>query len=174
MSSVDETVELRAYDARWPRLFESEAADIRAVLGNAALGIEHIGSTAVPGLPAKPIVDVMLGVADLDESEELSGRLVSLGYEDCGRVGGRRHLRKRDDDACNVQIVEHDGALWKANLLLRDYLRAEPEAVGRYAEAKRRAMTRAAMLLAYSELKSAAIEDLLQAATAWQRTRSSD
>jgi GrpB-like predicted nucleotidyltransferase (UPF0157 family) len=171
MWSVDEPVELHAYDARWPRLFEAEAAETRGVLGESALGLEHIGSTAVPGLMAKPIVDLMVGVADLETSEEVVSLLQSVGYEDCGALEGRRYLRKRGHVAFNVQIVEHGGARWTANLLFRDYLRSEREAAQRYAEDKQIAIAQAPMLLAYSEAKKSAIEALLARAAEWQRQR---
>jgi GrpB-like predicted nucleotidyltransferase (UPF0157 family) len=95
--SVDEPVSLSPYDAAWPRLFEQEATRLASGLEEAQLNIEHIGSTAVPGLLAKPIVDVIIGVADFGRSQGLVDRLVSLGYEQSGQVGVRRYLRKRGE-----------------------------------------------------------------------------
>lgn len=167
MASVDEPVRLAAYDPEWPRHFRSEADRLRESLGD-VLGIEHIGSTAVPGLTAKSIVDVMVGVADLGRAN-LADRLEALDYEDCGGVEGRRYFRRRPDGChFNVQVVEYSSPLWQANLLLRDFLRSHPHAARRYSAAKLAAAETAPMLLAYSELKSPLIKELLDEAGRWE------
>jgi GrpB-like predicted nucleotidyltransferase (UPF0157 family) len=167
VSSVDEPVTISPYDPRWPQEFAREAARLRAALVGVALGIEHIGSTAVPGLPAKPIVDVMVGVASRTDQDTVARLLEPLGYEDCGGAPGRRYLRTRacDDQPCNAQVIEFEGELWRANLRLREHLRAHPEAVRHYAEAKRRAAQEAPTLLAYSKLKDDVIAELLAQAS---------
>ena len=164
---VDEPVSISPYDPRWPREFAREAARLQAALAGVALGIEHIGSTAVPGMSAKPIVDVMVGVASSTDHDTVARLLAPLGYEDCGGAPGRRYLRTRTGDAqhCNVQVVEFEGKLWRANLRFREHLRAHPEAVRRYAEAKRRAAQEAPTLLAYSKLKGDVIAELLARAS---------
>jgi len=91
-------------------------------------------------------------------------RLTLLGYEDCGGVVGRRYLRRRDGRQFNVQIMEVAGPQWEENLLFRDYLRLRPDVARRYSEAKWAAAEAAPMLLAYSELKSPIIEELLRLA----------
>lgn len=167
MADVDEPVSLSDYDPAWPVEFAREETRLREALAGVLRSIEHIGSTAVPGLTAKPIVDLMIGVAPSDDHNTLAEHLAPLGYEDCGGAPGRRYLRRRGDSGqFNVQIVEHKGSLWDANLLFRDYLRADPDAARRYGEAKRLAATKAPMLLAYSELKKHIIGDLLREASA--------
>ena len=163
MLFVDEPVKLSPYDPHWPQEFAREAARLRAALPDVALGIEHIGSTAVPGLPAKPIVDVMVGVTGSADHDTVARRLAPLGYEDCGGASGRRYLRKRACDAhhCNVQVMEFEGEPWKANLRFREHLRAHPQAARRYAEVKRRAVDEAPTLLAYSKLKEGVTAELL-------------
>jgi GrpB-like predicted nucleotidyltransferase (UPF0157 family) len=160
---VDERVEIVPPDPRWQADFETEAARLREVLGPDG-ALEHIGSTAVPGLAAKPIIDVMLGVADLAESQGMVDLLVALGYVDHGGAPGRRYLARRAEPAFNVQVVERQGELWRANLLLREFLRASPDAARRYEAAKREALRAEPFLLAYSEAKRTAIEELLEAA----------
>jgi GrpB-like predicted nucleotidyltransferase (UPF0157 family) len=163
--SFDEPVVLVAYDNGWPLRFEQEAARLRQRLGESVFGVEHIGSTAVPGLLAKPIVDMMVGVASPAGVEDVVRIVVPLGYEDCGGPVERRHLRKRGADSFNVHIVEHGGPLWRSNLDFRDYLHAHPEAAESYAAAKQRAAAAAPMLLGYSEAKERAITDLLELAS---------
>ena len=168
MPTVDEPVSLSEHDPAWADRYRAEKRELIERLGTAAPEIEHIGSTAVPGLLAKPIVDLMLGVEVLEECEPLVNALVLCGYEDCGGVEGRRYLRKRAAQDFNVQIVEHGGRLWRDNLLLRDYLRADAAGTCDYADAKREAAEHAPMLLAYSELKSETIRRLLVSAERWR------
>lgn len=84
------------YDPRWPRLFEHEWACVEATVGRWVEGIEHIGSTAVPGLDAKPILDLMAGVRSLEDGDLCARALEGLGYEHRGEAGvpGRIFLRK--------------------------------------------------------------------------------
>jgi GrpB-like predicted nucleotidyltransferase (UPF0157 family) len=167
VSFVDEPVTISPHDPRWQQEFAREAARLQAALAGVALGIEHIGSTAVPGLPAKAIVDVMVGVASRTDHDTVARLLAPLGYEDCGGAPGRRYLRKRPRDGqhCNVQVLAIEGELWRANLRFREHLRAHPEAVRRYSEAKRRAAREAPALLAYSKLKDDVIAELLAQAS---------
>ncbi|WNG32618.1 GrpB family protein [Archangium violaceum] len=83
---VDEPITLVEPDPQWPALYASEAERVRGVLGAVVTRIEHVGSTAVPGLVGKPIVDLLVGVRSLDEGKTAAPRLVALGYEDFGEV----------------------------------------------------------------------------------------
>jgi GrpB-like predicted nucleotidyltransferase (UPF0157 family) len=159
-AEVDEAVEIVAADASWPGTFDQEAGRLRAALADVEVALEHIGSTAVPGLGAKPIVDVMLGVPARVQSEVVA-RVLRLGYVDHGGGPGRRYLARRDGKAFNVQVVEHEGELWDANLLLRDFLRSSPEAARRYEAGKRAAAAAEPFLLGYSEAKRRLVEKLL-------------
>lgn len=153
------------HDRKWPAEFAREALRLREGLGHTVLAIEHIGSTAVAGLAAKPIVDVMVGVPDLSSTAGLAAQLVALGYEDCGGAEGRRYFPKRGvGQHFNVQVIEHRSLMWDTNILFRDYLRSDDDAALRYADAKRSAAAEAPTLLAYSNLKTAIIDELLRRA----------
>jgi len=131
------------------------------------IGIEHIGSTSVPGLLAKPIIDIMLGVDSEEGLEYVRGRLVALGYEDCGEAGvpGRIYLRRRAENDFNIALVVREGRLWRANIALRNYLRANDNAAREYAAAKLAAVQRGAKtLLAYSEQKDLVVSKLVSRA----------
>lgn len=126
--------------------------------------IEHIGSTAVPGLLAKPVVDIMLGTEPYHNIEAVRAALVDLGYEDMGEAGvpGRIYFRRRRRSAFNITLVPHDGNLWVANIALRDHLRTSSEARREYAETKGRAFDSGMLsLLAYSDYKSAVLSRLI-------------
>ena len=164
---LDEEVSLAPYDPQWPEDFVRERARISATFALPDDAIEHIGSTAVPGLIAKPVVDMMLGVSGLPPSHDLVSRLEILGYENLGEAGvpGRVYLRLREARSFNLQVVERGGAHWTANLALRDLLRRDPAARERYAEAKRAALASGrTRLVGYSAAKGAAVAELLDLA----------
>ena len=144
-------------------LVPAEAARLRSALpGDLVPDIQHIGSTAVPGLDAKPIVDLMVGIGEPGRIADVVERLERLGYESLGEAGvpGRWALRKRDvAQSSNIAIVAHDGEWWMLNLAVRDFLRANADAARNYASAKWHAVSNGAdMLLAYSDAKRGVIE----------------
>jgi GrpB-like predicted nucleotidyltransferase (UPF0157 family) len=171
--SLDEAVEIADYDPHRAGRFRGERDRLRLGLATAALRFEHIGSTAVPGLPGKPIVDLMLGAPPAAWAilPELRARLVALGYQDLGEASGpgRIDFRLRALRAFDVALVELEGAAWRENLLLRDFLRAHPAEAAGYAEAKRAAVAGGATtLLAYSAAKAPALAALTERARAWR------
>ena len=131
------------YDENWPSLFEEERARIEGAIGPWVEEIEHVGSTAVPGLGAKRVIDIMVGVKSLDDSLILIERLVGIGYEyvpEFERVLPlRRYFRMVRDGRRTHQIhlVERSNVeWWDRHLLFRDYLRAHPETAGNYGQLK--------------------------------------
>jgi GrpB-like predicted nucleotidyltransferase (UPF0157 family) len=160
VTELDEPVHLCAYDPRWASLFASEARRIAA---------EHIGSTSVPGLLAKPIIDVMLGVGPSHSVDSMRAALAALGYEDMGEAGvpGRLYFRRRAKTAFNIALVVRGGSIWIANIALRNYLRTNADAAREYAETKRSACESGAhSLLAYSDYKSEVVARLISRALA--------
>jgi GrpB-like predicted nucleotidyltransferase (UPF0157 family) len=161
---VDEPITVVDYDPSWPAAAEAELERLARALAPLRASLEHIGSTAVPGCAAKPIVDLLAGTEPGDR-ELVEAALVEAGYESLGEAApGRIYLRRRHDRDFNVHVVERDGELWADNLALRDHLRAHPDERDRYAEAKRRAAAATPTLLAYSRAKSATIDALLRRA----------
>jgi GrpB-like predicted nucleotidyltransferase (UPF0157 family)/Tfp pilus assembly protein PilF len=132
------------YDPDWPLLFAREAQRIRAALGaDLVIAVEHMGSTAVPGLAAKPIIDLMVGVRSLDEARRVApGALGGAGYAYCAddpcpdRLFFLRRQLPDGPRTHHVHVVEYGCAFWSDHLLFRDYLRANPEAASRYAAVK--------------------------------------
>ena len=142
MVSVDPIVVV-PYDEAWPSLFEEERARIERAIGPWAEEIEHVGSTAVPGLAAKPIIDIMVGVKSLENSPILVERLVSIGYEYVPEfvqvLPFRRYFRKMREGrrTHQVHLVERSNTeWWDRHLLFRDYLRVHPEVAEEYARLK--------------------------------------
>ena len=131
------------YDPRWPDLFTQEAERVKAVLGEEQVtAIEHFGSTAVPGLAAKPIIDLLIGVRSLDEARGAVPALSELGYAfwydnpDTDRLFFVKGLPPNGPRTHHLHIVEPDSPLWE-RLLFRDYLRTHPEEAQRYSGLKR-------------------------------------
>ena len=169
MAAVDEPVHIVEYRSRWPEWFTSERERIATASAVPVTQCEHIGSTAVPGLVSKPIIDIMLGVASYPPQNTLVESLVDLGYEFLGEadVPERLYFRLRGTQSYNVHVVQIGGTHWISNIALRNYLRTDESARNRYATTKRSAIASGATaLLAYSEAKARILATLLQEALA--------
>jgi GrpB-like predicted nucleotidyltransferase (UPF0157 family) len=153
------------YDPAWPRVFETLRAPIRAALGDIALAIHHVGSTAVPGLAAKPIVDIDV-VVPADRVAAAIAGLAAIGYEHKGDLGvpGREAMRHPPGTPRHHVYVCPEGNTALANhLAVRDYLRAHPDAARDYADLKTRlAVQFADDVDGYVEGKSTFLIDVLR------------
>ncbi|MDX9954721.1 MAG: GrpB family protein [Anaerolineae bacterium] len=133
-------VEIVPYSAAWPQLFESEAQRIQAACGDLLPVIEHIGSTAIPGMSAKPILDIMPGLRTHADGLRTIEPLKRLGYDYHGENGipGRYYfvLRYEQRSIIHVHIFEIGVENWERHLLFRDTLRAYPELAAEYAALK--------------------------------------
>jgi GrpB-like predicted nucleotidyltransferase (UPF0157 family)/GNAT superfamily N-acetyltransferase len=131
-----------APDPRWPGWFDEESSRTRVALGKSLLGLEHIGSTAVPGLGGKPTVDMLAGVAGRSEAEAALPALAAVGYTDVtpqpedpdwyyclGKGGGAdRHF--------HMHLARYDSGFWHRHIVFRDFLRGHPSAAEEYFELK--------------------------------------
>jgi len=129
------------YNPRWPTMYEEEKARILGAVGHKIVAIEHIGSTAVPGLGAKPIIDIMAAVHRISDSQECIELLQTLGY--------KYHYYPEFPDRCvfvdgpmgtgphHLHMTEHMSDFWIEKLLFRDYLRAHPEVTEEYYHLKK-------------------------------------
>jgi GrpB-like predicted nucleotidyltransferase (UPF0157 family) len=170
-----EQIELAPYDPSWPARFEAEAAHLRACLPADILGrIEHVGSTAVPGLKAKPVIDMLVEVADLEATRRrIVPLLESQGYEYFWRptIGDEPPFYawfiKRDAQGArthHIHMVEPDFAHWE-RLLFRDWLIAHPSDAARYAALKEHlAAKHAGGRVAYTKGKTAFIREITERA----------
>jgi GrpB-like predicted nucleotidyltransferase (UPF0157 family) len=126
----------------WARAYARIAAAIREALGDAAAGVEHVGSTAVPGLAAKPIIDIAVGVRPGEPVAELRTHLEPLGFIYRGDLGSQGGLLFVLETAprhriAHVHAVEYGGESWVRYLAFRDRLRSDPDARDSYAKLKR-------------------------------------
>jgi len=158
------TVQLVEWTPRWIELFAGEAARLHAALGNLAVSIEHYGSTSVPGLLAKPILDILVGAPDASATAPFIAALAPLGYDYAphagvpddlvfGRGAARTHL---------VHIVRYGGRAWHRGLAFRDALRADAALRDAYAALKRElAQRHGSERSRYTEAKGAFIREVL-------------
>lgn len=160
------------YDPDWDAAFAQERDRLQDALGSVARGIEHYGSTAVSGMRAKPILDILVGVAPLSVWQKCHDPLVGLGYDYAAHAGvPGHHIFGRGRDASErthlVHVVEFMGESWRSNLAFRDALRRDPALRQAYLEEKQRALAGAPDSRArYNELKQAFI-DAAKAGLRW-------
>lgn len=165
-----ETIEVAAYDEQWPARFAEWRARLAAELGPVAIRIEHVGSTAVPGLAAKAIIDILISVAHTGDEEAYVPAIERTGLQLRLREPGHRYFRPPPDRPRDVHIHACEArSAWERNhLLFRDYLRAHPAARDSYADLKQELAERYPDdRLAYTDAKSAFILDSLEAAREW-------
>jgi GrpB-like predicted nucleotidyltransferase (UPF0157 family) len=131
------------YDPQWSAMYEAEKARVVGALGDRVKRIEHIGSTAVPNLPAKPIIDILIGVESIDESREKAVPILEdMGYSFWAADPNKevlflvKGLPPNGSRTHHIHIAHIDSPTWE-RVLFRDYLRAHADEAQRYAQLKR-------------------------------------
>jgi GrpB-like predicted nucleotidyltransferase (UPF0157 family) len=159
-----EGIVLEPYNAAWPVMFEQLAARVRDVLGDRVLLLEHIGSTAVPGLSAKPIIDVVLAVADPGDEAAYVPQLESAGFVLRVREPSwhQHRLLKHGDPVCNLHVFPAGCPEIRRDLLFRDRLRSVPEERGAYEREKLALVKRRwRYMQQYADAKSDIVEAII-------------
>lgn len=154
---------LSEYDEGWARLFVVMADELRVVFGGAVTELEHIGSTAVPGLVAKPVIDIAARAVDLEVAAGKDSGLAALGftYEPAGPPGRRTYTRVVDGVLThNLHVFPTD--VWDGlnQRILRDHLRESPDAVRLYSELKRKLAADGLSGFDYTAAKTELIQEL--------------
>jgi GrpB-like predicted nucleotidyltransferase (UPF0157 family) len=168
---------LAPHDPRWAVAFEREASALRTALSDLAFDVHHIGSTAIPGIVAKPVLDMLGIVPAVEAMDAHASRLAALGYEALGEYGipGRRYFRKDAPDGTRthqLHVFSRGSAEIQRHLDFRDYLRAFPAAAAAYAELKRElaAQCRGDSAV-YTDGKSSFVRDIERRAAEWRQRR---
>jgi GrpB-like predicted nucleotidyltransferase (UPF0157 family) len=179
MPSSQRTIILAEYDPAWPAMFEEERALLQHSIGEWAVAIEHVGSTSIPGIAAKPIIDIGVVLRDYVDALWCITPLVELGYECLGEFGipGRIYFRKRTDSPLlgqapghgvgrthQVHMYEQGHAEHIQHVLFRNYLRENPDARREYEALKQRLAEQFDDVEAYAEAKSDFVQDILRRA----------
>ena len=162
-------ITLAEYDPEWPVLFDREAARIRVVLGDTAVRVEHVGSTSVPGLAAKPIIDILLAVPDSANEQAYVPALESAGYVLRSREPHwfEQRLFKGPDTNINLHVFTVGAAEIDRMLLFRDWLRADDADRDAYLQVKRDLAKRSwRHVQHYADSKTAIVQQILARAAA--------
>ena len=168
----DAPITLVPYDPNWPEMFASEALRIRNALGRRALMIEHVGSTSVPGLTAKPIIDILVAVPDSSNEPSYVPLLEKAGYRLTIREPDwyQHRLFKGPDTNINMHVFTTGSSEIERTLRLRDWLRKDPADFKLYAETKQElAQQKWHYVQNYADAKSKVIEAILSRAQASAR-----
>jgi GrpB-like predicted nucleotidyltransferase (UPF0157 family) len=171
-------VKIHPYDPNWPLLFELEKERLSMALGQHAISIQQIGSTSVPGLGAKPIIDILIAVASLELADRSCIQpVVNLGYEYVPEfereTPQRRYFRKANTDGVrthHIHMVVINSDWWVDHLLFRDYLRADGNARRAY-EAHKRMLAEREWNTSneYAEAKTGFISQMMVEAREWKQ-----
>ncbi len=133
-------VRVKPWEEHYQVLFGEEANLLHEVLGEEAMGIFHIGSTSVPGLKSKPIIDILIAVKDISKVDSFNGAMEEVGYAAFGENGipGRRYFQKAvgDDHSHHVHVFEFGNPEVERHIAFRDYLRAHPQVAEKYGTLK--------------------------------------
>jgi GrpB-like predicted nucleotidyltransferase (UPF0157 family) len=168
---------LEKYSKEWPDKYAAERDLLSSHLGNASLDIQHIGSTAVPGLTSKPIIDTMIAIPSIGEAGSLVPVLENIGYVHKPEMSSTERLffRKGDPVEYHLSLTQPDHtSYWERQILFRDYLIAHPEYAREYESIKQEALNELQEVdladlsrsKAYSEKKGPFIQKVLELARA--------
>ena len=161
---LDEKITIVPHDKAWTKIYKQKAERIQKKLGSLLLKIEHIGSTAVSNICAKPIIDIMIGVENITSSKPVVSKLIELRYIYFGEanVPGRLYFRLRGKKNFNLALCQYDGEIWRNNVLFRDYLRSHQDIARQYSQIKKNAIDAGVdTLLKYSEIKQDFINKII-------------
>ena len=170
-------VEVVPHDPRWRDAFEAEARHVAAALGDNVVAVHHVGSTAIPDIYAKPVIDLLVEVRDIDAVDGRGSAMGSLGYEVMGEYGipGRRYFRKDNREGIrthHVHAFEAGSAEALRHLAFRDYLLAHPGEAQEYGELKRGlAEEHPQDMDAYMDGKDGFIKEVDRRAARWRASR---
>ncbi len=168
-------VEVVPHSPGWTEKFRAEAERLRAMLGEEVVAVHHIGSTAIPGISAKPIIDILLEVREVERLDDLGPEMAGLGYEARGEFGipERRFFVK----SAGSRRTHHIHAFATGNpelerhLAFRDFMISHPENARAYSRLKESLAKEATDIEGYMEGKDAFIKEMERRALAWSRAR---
>jgi GrpB-like predicted nucleotidyltransferase (UPF0157 family) len=173
-------VEVVPHDPRWRDAFTAEARHVTAALGESAVAIHHVGSTSIPGIHAKPIIDLLVEFRDLAEADARSPAMESLGYQVMGEYGipGRRYFRKDNPDGVrthHVHAFQTGSDEVVRHLAFRDYMLAHPADAQAYSELKQKlAREHPRDMDGYMDGKDGFIKEMDRKAAAWRASLSDE
>lgn len=167
-------IEVCAYQREWNDLFEREATNIQKILKGELLETHHIGSTSVNGMKAKPVIDIMVTVQNIDQIEKYNPSMAIIGYQSKGENGlaGRRYFEKGGDQRTHhVHIYQAGNPEVVRHIAFRDYLRSHPEVAKQYSDVKQDLANRFPYdAESYINGKAPLVSEIEKQALAWYRS----
>ncbi|QPC47874.1 GrpB family protein [Mangrovibacillus cuniculi] len=166
-------VEVTPYNDKWASMFKVEWERLQQIFGSVALNIHHIGSTAVLGLSAKPVIDILIEVKNITIADSFNKDMEELGYEVKGENGieGRRYFQKGGSNRTHhVHVFQHGSPDVERHVAFRDFLRVHPDEAARYGQLKETLASRFPYdMAAYIDGKNDLVLEIEKKALEWYR-----
>lgn len=163
-------VRLSEYDKNWVQMFDDEAQFLKGIFGDEITKFEHFGSTSVPGMNAKPVIDMMCLVKDINKIDSFNEQMRLLEYDVAGEWGiiGRRLFRKGGGNRTHhIHVYQYDNPQIQRHLVLRDYLRTHPDEIEKYRYLKEELAQQYDDTAFYSKAKKPFVKELEHRALNW-------
>ncbi len=163
-------VRLTNFSEDWSRMFQSEAQFLKTIFGDEIIKFEHFGSTSVPGMKAKPVIDMMCIVKDIEKIDLFNTKMNPLGYDVAGEWGiaDRRLFRKGGENRTHhIHFYQKNNPQIDRHLIFRDYLRSHPNEVETYNSFKESLVQRFDSTSEYSPAKKTFVKEMEQRALSW-------
>ncbi|SER33421.1 GrpB domain, predicted nucleotidyltransferase, UPF0157 family [Gracilibacillus ureilyticus] len=167
-------VRLSDYSDKWKQMFAEESQRLSSIFGDEIISFEHIGSTAIPGMKAKPVIDMICTVRSIERVDTYNDQMIRLGYEAAFEHGieGRRLFRKGGENRTHhIHFYQWDNPEIFRHLVFRSYLLAHPEEVKRYSQYKEKLAERYEYTSEYSPAKKAFVTEMEKKALDWWENR---
>jgi GrpB-like predicted nucleotidyltransferase (UPF0157 family) len=163
-------VRLSEFSENWVYMFKNEALFLKTIFGDEIIRCEHFGSTSVRGMKAKPVIDMMCIVKDINKVDEFNEKIANLGYDIAGEWGipGRRLFRKGGESRTHhIHFYQFDNSQIDRHLIFRDFLRSHPEQVARYSRFKEELAQCFHTTSKYSPAKKGFVKEMEKQALRW-------
>ncbi|AIF43046.1 GrpB family protein [Virgibacillus sp. SK37] len=167
-------IRLQEYNKNWAHLYKQETIELKSIFDDEVVRFEHFGSTSVPGMKAKPVVDIMCLVKDISKIDAYNTALKAIGYEAAGEWGisGRRLFRKGGENRTHhVHVYQNDHPEIDRHLIVRDYLRTHPKEATMYSRLKEKLAQEYNDTRFYSKAKKPFIQELEHRALRWAKEK---
>lgn len=163
-------VRLTEFSDNWALMYQNEVEFLKTIFEDEIIKCEHFGSTAVRGMKAKPVIDMMCIVRNIEKINEFNEQMKKLGYDSAGEWGitGRRLFRKGGENRSHhIHFYQFDNPQIERHLIFRDYLRTHPSEAARYSKFKEQLAQRFDDTINYSQAKKVFVKEMEQKALDW-------